>query len=56
MDLGLSLSYYSNFTFRDIGIGAKEGKRTKIFIFLHSFFLPFVKALRVTEAKCRMLE
>jgi hypothetical protein len=27
--LGLSLSYYSNFTFKDVGIGAEEGKPTK---------------------------
>jgi hypothetical protein len=55
--LDLPLSYYSNFTFEDIGIGAAESKRTKnLHVSPIFFFLPFVRTLRVTKAKCRMLE
>jgi len=43
--LGLSLSHYSNFTFKDVGIGAEEVKRTKKLLIsaLVCFFLTLRK-------------
>ena len=44
--LCLSLSHYTNFTFKVVGIGAEDDKRTKnVLISAFFFFLPFVKML-----------